>query len=210
MFNTPLESIKCPDSIKIDASKTYECQAKAQGSDFKINVTPSGKGTEFNWKMTEPTLEKASVESAIKQQFGQKVKGELSEISCPGFILSKVGTEYQCQAKAAEVAFTVQVKPTGEDAKFQWEVVEPMIDGKFVESSIQQQFEQKTKVALDEIACPPLMPSKAGGIYDCKGSATGTHLTIQVKPTGENFGFAWEVTRQEASVPSESANQQAL
>lgn len=64
-----------------------------------------------------------------------------------------------------------------------------------VESAIQEGFTQKTKVKLDSIDCPSMIEAKADRVYECKATAKGKTLTIEVRPTGEEAKFNWKVTK---------------
>lgn len=64
-----------------------------------------------------------------------------------------------------------------------------------VEAAIQEGFTQKTSIKLESIDCPSTIEANADRVYECKGTANGKTVTIEVKPTGEEAKFNWKVTK---------------
>lgn len=146
----------------------------------------------------ESTITKESVESGIRTQFEEQTKTKLEALDCPNDIKAKAGEAYECKGKASGVDLTIEVKPTGEAAKFTWQVTKQdlkVLPAAAVETEVKKGIETQTKVKVDSVECPDDMEPKQGSTYECKVQADGEAAVVEIVPTGQGAEYSWKLKK---------------
>jgi hypothetical protein len=155
----------------------------------------------------ETTITTDSVESEIKKGFEEKTNKvfKIDSIKCPEKIVAKKDKSYECSATAsgADVKrdLTIEVKPTGEEAKFEWKITKgelpTVLETKSVEAKIKEGIEEQLSVKLDSVKCEDTIVATPDKTYECKATdQNGKSASVEVKPT-EGTNFHWQLKKPE-------------
>lgn len=118
----PVRSVKCPTNINLESTKTFICQATAEGKTFPlaINLESKKKGLQWSTKdlLVLPKLEK-NIQRGIQEQFGLAVK-----TNCGGKIrLAKPGETFACKVTDPKgQTQTVNVRVDDEKGNVTWKL----------------------------------------------------------------------------------------
>lgn len=95
----PLESVKCPENANLKTGGTFECQAKAQGVNFGIQVKMENDQGKFDTK-TSGLLILTKIEELLKKSIKEKANVEVT-VDCGSQKLRalKSGDTFTCQVK---------------------------------------------------------------------------------------------------------------
>lgn len=108
-----IDSVKCPENANLKAGGTFECQAKAQGVNFGIQVKMENDQGKFDSK-TSGLLILTKIEELLQKSIKEKAKVDVTA-DCGGKKLraAKAGDTFTCQVKDTKgqsKAATVTVK----------------------------------------------------------------------------------------------------
>ncbi len=118
----PVRSVQCPASINLEATKTFICQATAEGKTFPLAINLENKKKGLQWSTKDllvlPKLEK-NIQQGIQEQFGLAVK-----TNCGGKIrLAKPGETFACKVTDPKgQTQTVTVRVDDEKGNVTWKL----------------------------------------------------------------------------------------
>lgn len=94
----PIDSVKCPEDANLKTGGTFECQAKAQDVNFKIQVKMENDKGNFDSK-TQGLLILTKIEDLIKKTIKEKANLDVTA-DCGGKLrAAKTGDTFNCQVK---------------------------------------------------------------------------------------------------------------
>ncbi len=94
----PIESVKCPESTSFKVGSTFECQAKAQGVNFGIQVKMENDKGNFD-SSTKGLLILTKIEDLLKKTVKEKANIDVTA-DCGGKLrAAKTGDSFTCQVK---------------------------------------------------------------------------------------------------------------
>jgi len=94
----PIQSVKCPESTSFKVGSTFECQAKAQGVNFGIQVKMENDKGNFD-SSTKGLLILTKIEDLIKKTVKEKANIDVTA-DCGGKLrTAKTGDSFTCQVK---------------------------------------------------------------------------------------------------------------
>lgn len=91
----PLESVTCPADANFDTESTFDCQAKAQGVTFWIQV--ESKAGDFDSKIKGQLINLSKVEALIETTFKEKSNLEVSADCGSKRRVAQVGDVFTCK-----------------------------------------------------------------------------------------------------------------
>jgi hypothetical protein len=118
----PVRSVKCPANINLETTKTFTCQATAEGKTFPLAINLENKKKGLRWSTKDllvlPKLEK-NIQQGIQEQFGLAVK-----TNCGGKIrLAKRGETFACKVTDPKgQTLTVNVRVDDEKGNVTWKL----------------------------------------------------------------------------------------
>ena len=95
----PIDSVKCPENANLKTGGTFECQAKAQGIDFRIQVKMENDQGKFDSR-TSGLLILTKIEELLKKSIKEKANIDVTA-DCGNKKLraAKSGDTFKCQVK---------------------------------------------------------------------------------------------------------------
>lgn len=118
----PVRSVKCPADLNLEATKTFTCQATAEGKTFPLAINLENKKKGLQWSTKDllvlPKLEK-NIQQGIQEQFRLAVK-----TNCGGKIrLAKPGETFACKVTDPKgQTLTVNVRVDDEKGNVTWKL----------------------------------------------------------------------------------------
>lgn len=124
--NFLVQSIQCPDEILAKADTTTDCDARlspsADGKNLMrviIPVTPTGKGSDFDYKLTKVFLLGKTLEVSSMEVFKADNPDSSPIVQCPDEMPAEVGQSYKCTITNGAQTGEVIVKPTNTTGSFE-------------------------------------------------------------------------------------------
>ncbi len=98
----PIESVTCPENANFKAGSTFECEAKAQGVNFGIQVNMENEQGKFNTKVKGLLLNLSKIEEKLQATLKEKAGTDVTA-DCGGKLrAAKAGDTFTCQLKNKE------------------------------------------------------------------------------------------------------------
>jgi hypothetical protein len=98
----PIESVTCPENANFKAGSTFECEAKAQGVNFGIQVNMENEQGKFNTKVKGLLLNLSKIEEKLQATLKEKAGTDVTA-DCGGKLrAAKTGDTFTCQLKSKE------------------------------------------------------------------------------------------------------------
>lgn len=96
-----IESVNCPSNANLRAGGTFECQARAQGVNFRIRVNMTDNRGKFN-SHTRGLLVLSKIEALIQKSVKEKT-GVNVTATCGGKLrTARPGQTFRCQVKSPQ------------------------------------------------------------------------------------------------------------
>ena len=101
-IGVPIESVTCPENANFKAGSTFECEAKAQGVNFGIQVKMENEQGKFNTKVKGLLLNLSKIEEKLQATLKEKAGTDVTA-DCGGKLrAAKTGDTFTCQLKNKE------------------------------------------------------------------------------------------------------------
>ncbi len=101
-IGVPIESVTCPENANFKAGSTFECEAKAQGVNFGIQVNMENEQGKFNTKVKGLLLNLSKIEEKLQATLKEKAGTDVTA-DCGGKLrAAKTGDTFTCQLKNKE------------------------------------------------------------------------------------------------------------
>ncbi len=98
----PIESVTCPENANFKAGSTFECEAKAQGVNFGIQVNMENDQGKFNTNIKGQLLNLSKIEEKLQATVKEKAGKDVTA-DCGGKVrAAKTGDTFTCQLKNKE------------------------------------------------------------------------------------------------------------
>jgi C-terminal processing protease CtpA/Prc len=98
----PIESVTCPENANFKAGSTFECEAKAQGVNFGIQVKMENEQGKFNTNIKGLLLNLSKIEDKLQATLKEKAGTDVTA-DCGGKLrAAKTGDTFTCQLKNKE------------------------------------------------------------------------------------------------------------
>jgi C-terminal processing protease CtpA/Prc len=98
----PIESVTCPGNADFKAGSTFECEAKAQGVNFGIQVKMENDQGKFNTNIKGLLLNLSKIEDKLQATLKEKAGTDVTA-DCGGKLrAAKTGDTFTCQLKNKE------------------------------------------------------------------------------------------------------------
>lgn len=101
-IGVPIESVTCPENANFKAGSTFECEAKAQGVNFGIQVKMENDQGKFNTNIKGLLLNLSKIEEKLQATLKEKAGTDVTA-DCGGKLrAAKTGDTFTCQLKNKE------------------------------------------------------------------------------------------------------------
>ena len=101
-IGVPIESVTCPENANFKAGSTFECEAKAQGVNFGIQVKMENEQGKFNTNIKGLLLNLSKIEDKLQATLKEKAGTDVTA-DCGGKLrAAKTGDTFTCQLKNKE------------------------------------------------------------------------------------------------------------
>ena len=101
-IGVPIESVTCPENANFKPGSTFECEAKAQGVNFGIQVNMENEQGKFNTKVKGLLLNLSKIEEKLQATLKEKAGTDVTA-DCGGKLrAAKTGDTFTCQLKNKE------------------------------------------------------------------------------------------------------------
>lgn len=100
-LGVPIESVNCPNNANLKVGGIFDCQARAQGVNFKIRVNMTDNRGKFN-SHTRGLLILSKIEALIQKSVKEKTGANVTA-NCGGKLrTARPGVTFRCQVKSPQ------------------------------------------------------------------------------------------------------------